>query len=64
MAFDLEESLKRALGRAKGDTEVAAALFIRWCEQDSQIADLLQPIVKEAIEARLSKISRTEPLSE
>lgn len=59
MAFDLEESLKRALGRAKGDTEVAAALFIRWCEQDSQIADLLQPIVKEAIESRLASLVET-----
>lgn len=63
MALDLEQSLKHALARCEGDTERAAALFLAWCQQNSEVADLLQPIVKDAIESRLSKFSEAETKS-
>lgn len=61
MALDLEQSLKHALTRCEGDAEKAAALFLAWCQQNSEVADLLQPIVKEAIESRLSKLTEAAP---
>jgi hypothetical protein len=60
----LEQALEMALARTQGEpnqTEAAANLFERWCEQNSDMRDLLRPLIREAIEARLQKIPRAEP---
>jgi hypothetical protein len=58
----LEQALEMALTRTQGDVELAADLFERWCESDSQMRDgLLRPLIREAIERRLAAIPRTEP---
>jgi hypothetical protein len=57
----LEESLKMALTRTGNDVSAAAGLFLAWCQQDSQVAKLLEPIITEAIERRLAAIPTAEP---
>jgi hypothetical protein len=57
----LEQTLEMALVRMQGDVDAAATLFERWCEQNSDVRELLRPLIHEAIEARLHKIPRVEP---
>jgi hypothetical protein len=57
----LDQLLEMALTRMDNNVEMAANLFVRWSEQDDQVRKLLQPLVQEAIEARLAKIPKTEP---
>lgn len=52
----LDQLLEMALTRMDGDAAMAANLFQRWTEQDDQVRKLLQPLIQEAIEARLAKI--------
>jgi hypothetical protein len=59
VAQDLEQLLEMALTRTAGNADEAATLFLRWSEQDSQVRDLLKPLIREAIENRLAKIPRS-----
>jgi RecB family exonuclease len=56
----LEVALKMALTRMMGDIEAAANLFERWCEQDPEVRALLQPLIREALTARLTAIPKAE----
>lgn len=57
----VERYLEMALARMQNDVPAAAALFLAWCQQDSQVALSLEPIVQEVIELRLAAIPRPEP---
>jgi hypothetical protein len=56
----LEVALKMALNRMSGDVEAAANLFDRWCEADPEVRALLQPLIREALTARLTAIPKAE----
>jgi hypothetical protein len=56
----LEQTLEMALTRIDGDIDRAANLFQRWCEQDDGVRNLLQPLIREAIEGRLARMPKAE----
>jgi hypothetical protein len=59
----VEQTLEMALTRTQGDVSLAADLVLRWCEADSQVRDqVLQPLIRIALEDRLAAIPRAEPV--
>lgn len=59
----LEQALEMALTRTQGNVEEAANLFEGWCNSDSTIREqLLQPLIREVLEARLAKIPKADPV--
>lgn len=56
----VETYLKMAWNRMKPDVDRAANLFIKWTEQDSQVRESLNPLIEEAITARLIEYEAAE----
>lgn len=52
----VEKYLKMALVRCENDSARATNLFLAWCDQDSQVRNSLQPIIREALESRLNDL--------
>lgn len=56
----VERYLEMALNRMQNEPEpvkAASALFLQWCQQDSQVAKSLEAIIEEAVERRLVELS-------
>jgi hypothetical protein len=52
----IDQLVEMAMTRMDNKPEMAANLFLRWAEQDDSVRALLQTLIREAIELRISKI--------
>ena len=55
ISFTLAELLDRALKLMDNDPKRAAGLFMAWCQQDSEIAQVLPDLVTPYLEDRINE---------
>lgn len=60
LPLSLDQQLDAAYARTNGDAAAAARLFLRWAESDSQIRDLIPPVVESYIEQRMKQRAKAK----
>lgn len=60
----LDKQIDSALEKMNGDPAAASTLFLRWAEGDSEIRDLIPPILEDYIRQRVAARAQTIPNSQ